>query len=90
MNGRGVRAENTRIDWAELMRFNDPSQIRYENKRMELCQSGYRNLPRARTLLDSTAVEVGEDALVGRHVVVATGAMPRRLGIPGEQVHHSE
>jgi glutathione reductase (NADPH) len=35
--------------------------------------------------VDSTAVGVGEDVLEGRKVVVAAGAMPRKLGIPGEQ-----
>jgi glutathione reductase (NADPH) len=34
---------------------------------------------------DRTTVNVGDDVLEGRHVVVATGAMPRKLGIPGEQ-----
>jgi glutathione reductase (NADPH) len=34
---------------------------------------------------DRTDVNVGDDVLEGRHVVVATGAMPRKLGIPGEE-----
>ena len=86
MNGRGVRAENTRIDWAELMRFKrsftDPVP---KNSEWSFAKAGIATFHGRARFVDSTAVEVGEDALVGRHVVVATGAMPRRLGIPGEQ-----
>ncbi|MGH2607767.1 MAG: FAD-dependent oxidoreductase [Gemmatimonadales bacterium] len=32
-----------------------------------------------------TAVRVGEELLEARHVVIATGAIPARLGIPGEE-----
>ena len=86
MNGRGVRAENTRIDWAELMRFKrsftDPVP---RNSEQSFAKAGIAAYHGRARFLDSTAVEVGEDVLVGRHVVVATGAMPRRLGIPGDQ-----
>ncbi len=86
MNGRGVHAENTRIDWAELMRFKrsftDPVPKNSERRFVKTGIAPF--LGRAR-FVDSSAVEVGEDVLVGRYVVIATGAMPRKLGIEGEQ-----
>src|SRR5258708_39582245 len=86
MNGLGVRAENSRIEWSELMRFKrsftDPVP---KNSELSFAKAGSAPLHGRARFVDSTTVEVGEDVLVGRHVVVATGAMPRRLGIPGER-----
>jgi len=31
------------------------------------------------------SIQVGEDALEGKYIVIATGAMPRKLNIPGEE-----
>jgi glutathione reductase (NADPH) len=35
--------------------------------------------------VDQTTVQVGDEALVGRSVVIATGARHAPLGIPGEE-----
>jgi pyridine nucleotide-disulfide oxidoreductase len=40
----------------------------------------------ARGLSDSTAIQAGDDVLEGRYVVVAAGAKPARLKIPGEDL----
>jgi glutathione reductase (NADPH) len=86
MNGRGVRAENTRIEWSELMcfkrSFTEPVP---KNSERSFAKAGIASFHGRARFVDSTAVEVGKDVLAGRHVVVATGAMPRRLSIPGEQ-----
>ena len=86
MNGRGVRAENARIEWAELMRFKrsftDPVP---KSSERSFAKAGIVAFHGRAYFVDSTAVEIGEDVLEGRHVVIATGAMPRKLGIPGEQ-----
>jgi len=86
MNGRGVRAENARIEWAELMRFKrsftDPVP---KSSERSFAKAGIVAFHGRAHFVDSTAVEIGEDVLEGRHVVIATGAMPRKLGIPGEQ-----
>ncbi len=87
MNGRGVRADDTaRIEWTELMRFKrsftDPVP---KSREQGLAKAGIAAFHGRARFVNSTAIEVGEDVLEGRYVVVATGAMPRKLGIPGEQ-----
>jgi len=86
MNGLGVGAENTRIKWSELMRFKrsftDPVP---KNSERSFAKAGIAPFHGRARFVDSTTVEVGEDVLVGRYVVIATGAMPRKLGIQGEQ-----
>jgi glutathione reductase (NADPH) len=86
MNGRGVRSERARIDWAELIRFKrsftDPVP---KNRELSLAKAGIAAFHGRARFADSTAIEVGGDILDGRHVVIATGAMPRRLGIQGER-----
>ena len=86
MNGRGVRTESARIEWSELMRFKrsftDPVP---KNSERSFANAGIATFHGRARFVDSTVVEVGEDILDGRHVVIATGAMPRRLGIQGEQ-----
>ncbi len=86
MNGRGVRADTARIEWAELMRFKrsftDPVP---QSRERSFAKAGITAFHGRARFVDSTAVEVGDDALEGRYVVIASGAMPRKLNIPGEQ-----
>src|SRR5579859_420590 len=86
MNQRGVRSNSSRIDWPELMRFKrtftDPVPKSHEQG---FVKAGIKTFHGRARFTDCTAVNVGDALLEGRHVVVATGAMPRKLGIPGEQ-----
>src|SRR5713101_2302285 len=86
MSGYGVRANDERIDWAELMRFKrtftDPVPKRQEQS---FAKAGIASFHGRARFVDRTAIQIGDDVLEGRHVVVAVGAMPRPLGVPGEQ-----
>jgi len=86
MSGYGVRANDERIDWAELMRFKrtftDPVPKRQEQS---FAKAGIASFHGRARFVDRTAIQIGDDVLEGRHVVVAAGAMPRPLGVPGEQ-----
>ena len=86
MNGRGVRAKSARIEWSELMAFKrsftDPVP---KSSEQSFTDAGIAIFHGRARFLEFTVIEVGEDILDGRHVVIATGAMPRRLGISGEQ-----
>ena len=86
MNQRGVRSDRSRIDWTELMHFKrtftDPVP---NNQEQSFVKAGIKTFHGRALFTDRTAVKVGDDVLEGRHVVVATGAMPRKLGIAGEQ-----
>lgn len=86
MNGRGVEAESARIEWPELMAFKrsftDPVPKSSEQSFTDAGIGAFHG--RAR-FVESAVLEVGEDLLEGRYVLIATGAMPRKLGISGEQ-----
>ena len=86
MSGHGVHANDERIDWAELMHFKrtftDPVPKRQEQS---FAKAGVAPFHGRARFVDRTAVQIGDDVLEGRHVVVAAGAMPRPLGVPGEQ-----
>ena len=87
MQGKGVVVEHARIDWSELMRFKrsftDPLPKAREDN---FIQAGIAVFHGRARFVGRNAVEVGEDVLEGRFVVVATGAQPVRLNIPGEDL----
>lgn len=85
MKGNGIAADAVRIDWAALMRFkrtfveSTPSM-----KEKSFAKAGITALHGRARFVDATTIEVGDDVLVARHVLIATGAMPAPLGFPGE------
>jgi glutathione reductase (NADPH) len=85
MKGRSVRADDARIDWAELMQFKrsftDPVP---KSREQSFAKAGIASFHGRARFVDRTAVQVGDDVLEGRYAVIATGAMPRKLGVPGE------
>src|SRR5438128_2057589 len=86
MKGRGVRTDDARIDWTELMRFKrtftDPVP---KDREQSFAKAGIASFHGRACFVDRTSVQIGDDILEGRHVAVAAGAMPRPLGVPGEQ-----
>lgn len=85
MSGRGV-AGDTRIDWPALMRFKrtftDPVP---EKREAALERSGIVTLNGVARFLAEDRLAVGEREFRAKHMVIATGAKPRPLGIPGEE-----
>src|SRR5712664_961456 len=85
MQGKGVSGD-AHIDWTDLMAykraFTDPIPAKHERLYRERGIDTYHG--RARFTGRST-IEVGGAILEARHVLVATGAEPVRLGIPGEE-----
>ena len=85
MEGRGVSAQAPRIDWSSLMRFKKTFTEPVPDK----MEKGYAKAGistfRGRThFTDHARLQVDDQTLVGRFVLIASGAMPRPLGIPGE------
>ncbi len=85
MEGKGFSAADARIDWSSLMRFKKTFTEPVPDK----IKKGYSKAGivtyRGRThFTDRTKLQVGEDNLIGRFVLIASGAMPAVLGIPGE------
>jgi glutathione reductase (NADPH) len=92
MADKGVRSRGLAIDWPALMRFKrsatEPVPGRVEQAWKKAGVEMFHG--RAR-FVGPTTLAVGEERLVGRHVVVAVGAVPRRLAFPGaEHVTTSE
>ena len=78
--------DNARIEWPELMRFKrtftDPVSKQREKS---FAEAGIETFHGSARFTGPTNVQVGEDVLEGRHVLIATGAKPQKLNIPGEE-----
>jgi glutathione reductase (NADPH) len=85
MRGRGVEGE-ARIDWLELAAFKrtftDPVPAKQEARYAERGIDAFHG--RAR-FIGRDAVEVDGTVLTGRRVLIAAGARPVPLGIPGDE-----
>jgi glutathione reductase (NADPH) len=86
MKGYGIQTDGMRVDWAELMRFKrsivEPVPA---SKERHLAQAGISAFHGRARFAGPTTIQVNEDTLVGRHVLIASGAMPARLGFPGAE-----
>ncbi|WP_238009318.1 NAD(P)/FAD-dependent oxidoreductase [Dactylosporangium sp. AC04546] len=85
MEGRGV-AGDLRIDWPELIRFKATFTDPFPRQQEEgFVKEGVETFHGRARFVDERSIEVGQDVLEGTNLVVATGAWPRKLGIPGEE-----
>src|ERR1700732_1543567 len=86
MKGRGIEAARIRIDWPELMRFKrsftEPVPKRREDEFAKVGIAAFHG--RAR-FAGPTTLQVGEETLEGRFVVIAAGMVPADLKIPGAE-----
>jgi glutathione reductase (NADPH) len=80
----GVPAATLTIDWPALMRFKrsmiDPTPQRTEQA---WAQIGVEQFHGRARFVESTALAVGDDHLIGRRVLIAAGSMPAPLKFPG-------
>jgi glutathione reductase (NADPH) len=86
MEGKGILSANVRIEWSELMRFKrtftDPVPV---EKEKSFAESGIVTFHGVARFTSTTELEVGDALLEGRRILVAAGAKPQKLNIPGEQ-----
>ena len=83
--GRGVNSRAT-IDWPTLMRFKRTfTEPVPENREKGFSSAGIAAVHGRAHFDDQTSVAVGEDTLSAKHFVIATGAQPATLNIPGEE-----
>jgi glutathione reductase (NADPH) len=86
MKGKGIREEQLKIDWQELMRFKRSFTEPVPRYREEgLAKAGMATFHGRARFVESRAVRVGNDVLEGRYVVVATGQKPADLKIFGAE-----
>ena len=86
MKGKGIQAEKLQIDWPELMRFKrsftEPVPKRREDG---FAKAGIAAFHGRARFAGPTTVQVGEETLEGRYVVIAAGEVPADLEIPGAE-----
>ena len=85
MRGKGVEDDGLRINWADLVAFKrsftDKMPGRIEGN---LEENGVTTFHGSANFLNENTVEVGgETRLQGRYFLIATGARPRPLDVPG-------
>jgi glutathione reductase (NADPH) len=86
MKGNGVRAEQLQIDWSELMRFKRTfTEPVPKNREARFAKAGITTLHGRARFVGRSSVQVGEDVLEGRYVVVATGQEPAELRVQGQE-----
>ena len=86
MKDKGIRAEQVRIDWPELMRFKRSFTEPVPKEREEsFARAGIAPFHGRARFVGPTTIQVGDDLLEAPHVLVATGARPTSLKIPGEE-----
>ena len=87
MGGHGIAPDGLHIDWSALMAFKrsftDPIPAKREKSFTDRGMTTYHGTAR---FMDRNTIAVGGDRLRGRHVVIASGAKPRPLGILGEEL----
>lgn len=86
MGGRGIDGE-LRIDWPALMAFKrtftDPIPAKQERRYAEQGIDAFHGQAR---FLDHETIEVAGSRLKAKHFLIATGARPISLNIPGENL----
>jgi glutathione reductase (NADPH) len=86
MKGRGIQVADLQIDWPELMRFKrsftEPVTKRRED---DFAKAGIAAFHGRARFAGPTTVQVGQETLEGRYVVIAAGEAPADLGIPGAE-----
>jgi glutathione reductase (NADPH) len=86
MQGKGIKAAKLQSDWAELMRFKRSFTEHIPRPREdEITNAGIAAFHGRARFAGPTTVEVGEEKLEGRQVVIATGESPANLEIPGTE-----
>jgi glutathione reductase (NADPH) len=86
MHAKGVVTQELHIDWPALMRFKrtftDPVTPQRERLFSDVGVAMFRGSAR---FTDANSIEVDGDVLQASSIVIASGAMPVHLGIPGEE-----
>ena len=86
MKGTGIQAEKLQIDWQELMRFKRSfTEPVPKNREEEFAKVGIAAFHGRAHFVGPSTVQVGDEILEARYVVVAAGQKPAVLKIPGTE-----
>ncbi len=86
LKDKGVKGE-VAIEWRDLIRFKrfftERTPVRRENSYLK---AGIDTWHGEAKFTGPNTVSVGGEPISARHIVIATGAVPRVLGVPGEEL----
>ncbi len=86
MVGKGLSDQGTHIDWSTLIHFKKTFTEPVPPKReKQYADAGIALFHGWARFVEKTTIHVGDDTLTGRYILIATGAKPAELGIPGEE-----
>jgi glutathione reductase (NADPH) len=86
MKGKGIRAEELQIDWPELMRFKRSfTEPVPKNREEGFAKAGIGAFHGRARFVGPSSVQVNDEVLEGRYVVIAAGQKPADLKIPGTE-----
>ena len=86
MRGHGIAGGELNIAWNELMTFKRTfTEPVPATKEKGFAKNGIDAYHGRAKFCGPRSVEVGGDVLEGRFILIAVGAVPMRLGIPGEE-----
>jgi glutathione reductase (NADPH) len=86
MQDKGVRQQQGRIEWPELMRFKRSIISGVPKNREEgFLNGGIATFHGRARFVGAAAVQVGDGVLQATNVVIAAGARPADLNIPGQE-----
>jgi glutathione reductase (NADPH) len=86
MRGKGVEADGLRINWTDLMAFKRTFTDRMPGRvEAGLQKNGIETLHGTARFTGSNKIEVGDAEFESRYVLIATGARPRDVAVPGTE-----
>jgi glutathione reductase (NADPH) len=84
MNGNGVRAQQLQIDWPDLMRFKRTfTEPVPKQSEAGFVKAGIATFHGRAHFVERSTLQLGDEILEGRYVVIAAGQKPANLKIPG-------
>src|ERR671923_1705737 len=86
MQGKGVSSKDIRINWPDLAHFKRSFTDPFPKAREEgFLKAGITPFHGHAHFIAPTTIEVQDSVLTSKYVLVATGAKPAKLNIPGEE-----
>ncbi len=86
MKGNGIQAEKLQIDWQELMRFKRSfTEPVAKNREEGFAKDGIAAFHGRARFVGPSSVQVNDEVLEGRYVVIAAGQKPADLQIHGTE-----
>ena len=87
MKGNGICAEQLQIDWSELMHFKRTfTEPVPKNREEGFAKAGIATFHGRARFVGPSTIQVGDEILEGRYVVIAAGQKPADLKIPGQEL----